>query len=220
MPTSSNQAKSLRDKALSAMKSDPKKTGVLTLLVIVLAVMWVRMWSGSKGGPAPAVAATQAPAFLVGNGEASSHKSGEVLAALTAWKSSEIPVGLGRNLFAAKLDYFPSDAKSVQATTPVATETSTTFWNQVEKSMSDQADLLRQRQVRSENLQRQVASLRLESTLMGQRPKAVIGGELVGVGGVVASGSGEDRTEFRVVKIEARRVIVEREGIELEIPMK
>jgi hypothetical protein len=47
---------------------------------------------------------------------------------------------------------------------------------------------------------------------MGAKPKAVIDGALVGEGDVVA--------QFRVLKIEARRIIVEREGIKLEIQMK
>jgi len=44
---------------------------------------------------------------------------------------------------------------------------------------------------------------------MGASPKALVNGQLVGVGDVVAS--------FRVCKIEARRIVVEREGIKLEI---
>jgi hypothetical protein len=47
---------------------------------------------------------------------------------------------------------------------------------------------------------------------MGASPKAVIDGGLVGEGDVVAS--------FRVLRIEPRRIIVEREGIKLEIQMK
>jgi hypothetical protein len=47
---------------------------------------------------------------------------------------------------------------------------------------------------------------------MSASPKAVIGGEMVGEGSVVA--------EFRVLRIEPRRIIIEREGIKLEIPMK
>jgi hypothetical protein len=46
---------------------------------------------------------------------------------------------------------------------------------------------------------------------MGPNPRAVINGELVGEGDVVA--------EFRVLKIEARRIVIEREGIRLEITM-
>jgi hypothetical protein len=52
------------------------------------------------------------------------------------------------------------------------------------------------------------------------KPKAVLNGELVGIGDVVASTAGEARTTFRVLKIEARRIIVEREGIKLAVPMK
>jgi len=37
---------------------------------------------------------------------------------------------------------------------------------------------------------------------------------------LVACGTGETRTVFRVLKIEPRRIIVEREGIKLEIQMK
>jgi len=48
--------------------------------------------------------------------------------------------------------------------------------------------------------------------MMGPQPKALVNGEFVGEGSVVAS--------FRVLKIEARRMIVEREGIRLEIVMK
>jgi hypothetical protein len=54
--------------------------------------------------------------------------------------------------------------------------------------------------------------LRPTSTIGGPNPKAMINGALVGEGDVVAS--------FRIIKIEARRILVEREGIRLEIPMK
>jgi hypothetical protein len=40
----------------------------------------------------------------------------------------------------------------------------------------------------------------------------MVNGKLIGEGSVVA--------EFRVLKIEARRIVVEREGIQLEIQMK
>ena len=48
--------------------------------------------------------------------------------------------------------------------------------------------------------------------MMGASPKALINGQLVGEGEVVAG--------FRVLKIEARRMIIEREGIQLEIQTK
>jgi hypothetical protein len=47
---------------------------------------------------------------------------------------------------------------------------------------------------------------------MGETPKALIDGELVGEGDMVGS--------FRVLRIEPRRIIVERDGVRLEIPMR
>jgi len=54
--------------------------------------------------------------------------------------------------------------------------------------------------------------LKLQSTVMGPQPSAMVNGEMVREGSVVAG--------FRVLKIEARRMIVEREGIKLAILMK
>ena len=64
----------------------------------------------------------------------------------------------------------------------------------------------------------------------GSEPTAVVNGQTVREGDVVACGAGEAggdqaagaeaRSEFRVLAIEARRVIVEHKGIRLEIPME
>ena len=80
------------------------------------------------------------------------------------------------------------------------------------KSMANRADAKTKRQTYVSNLQAEAARLRVQSTVMGAQPKALINGDLVKEGDVVAS--------FRVLKIEARRIIVEREGIKLEIQMK
>jgi hypothetical protein len=66
----------------------------------------------------------------------------------------------------------------------------------------------------------QARQIRLQSTLMGgPRPAALVNGQMVREGDVVATGSGASRTLYRVLKIEARRVILEREGIRSEIPL-
>ena len=62
------------------------------------------------------------------------------------------------------------------------------------------------------NFRAEAGNLRLDSIIMGPQPKAMIDGKLVAEGDVVAL--------FRVLKIEPRRIIVEREGIKLEIQMK
>jgi hypothetical protein len=115
---------------------------------------------------------------------------------------------LSRNLFAIELERFPADGARIRT----ADKDAVGFWDELAKSMTVRADVRRERQVLIENLARQASQLRLQSTMMGASPKAVIDGDLVGEGDVVAS--------FRVLKIEPRRIIIEREGIKLEIPMK
>ena len=77
--------------------------------------------------------------------------------------------------------------------------------------MAQQADQKDKRENLIANYRAEAAKLRLQSTMMGSQPRAMVNGELVREGSVVAS--------FRVEKIEARRIIVEREGIRLEIQM-
>ena len=90
-----------------------------------------------------------------------------------------------------------------------------------EKSFESKADQDSERQQRLHNLRQQAAvELHLQSTVISATPKALVNGELLGEGDVVACGSVQDRTRYRVLKIEARRIIVEHEGIKLEIPMK
>jgi len=117
-------------------------------------------------------------------------------------------VPLGRNLFAVNLERFPQDGN--RTTTPVGGTVG--FWDELAKSLSSRADQNKQRQIRTDNAVRDAANLKLQTIVMSAAPTAVIDGEMVEEGSVVAG--------FRVSKIEARRIIVEREGIKLEIPMK
>ena len=82
----------------------------------------------------------------------------------------------------------------------------------MEKSLMLQADQRDKRENLLANYKDQAAKLRLDSIIWGAQPKAMIEGKLLAEGDVVAS--------FRVLKIEQRRIIVEREGIRLEILMK
>jgi hypothetical protein len=125
---------------------------------------------------------------------------------LQEWLASPVRP-LERNLFAVRLDYFPSTGSGLAA----ADESIEGFWEQLAKSSALQADQRRERQILVENLRRQASQLRLQTIVMGEMPKAMINGEPVGVGDVVAL--------FRVDRIEARRVVVEREGIRFELPM-
>ncbi len=204
-------------KISQAVRNDPKKAGVLTVLLVILGTLWVRMAMNGKQGPSQAVASSP-----MTNKESTAHVTGGAVPSLDAatslrnWMDATIePVS--RNLFAVSLEQFPQDINR-PAHSSVADPQG--FWDDLAKSMTSRADVRRERQTLLENLQQLAGRMHLQSTMMGAKPKAVIDGELVGEGGVVATRSGESRIEFRVLKIEARRVFLEREGIKLEILMK
>ena len=64
----------------------------------------------------------------------------------------------------------------------------------------------------AERVAREAGRLHLQSVVMGTSPRAMVDGQLLGEGDVVAN--------FRVLKIEARGITVEREGIMLEVTFK
>jgi hypothetical protein len=202
------------EKLIRAAKADPRKAGVLAVLVAVLGTMWVRM-AASDGarGPSPASAATAAAsdkqvtarARAAGRGGAAKSVNG---AALAEWRNAPVSP-IVRNLFIVQLDHFAHEGPTRVA---AINRVDDGFWDELAKSLSSQADHNKQRQIRIENALRDADRLQLQTIVMGASPKAVIDGEMVGEGSVVAG--------FRVSRIEARRIIVEREGIKLEIPMK
>ena len=199
-------------KLLEAAKADPKKAGVLAVLVTVLGTMWVRMAVSDNGGPAGATTATVTSSDndMMGQtmpaGRAT--MSGAATAALAEWRGAPVSPVV-RNLFTIPIDNYAQTGERPAA--PI-TRVDDGFWDELAKSLSSQADQHKQRQIRIDNMLRDAAKLQLQTILMSASPKAVIGGEMVGEGSVVA--------EFRVLRIEPRRIIIEREGIKLEIPMK
>jgi hypothetical protein len=212
------------------VRNDPQKAGILTVLVAILVVLQVRLQMSDRGGPSVSRAGVSGKggkgAAALPNGSSNkgvplvpggeTGKPVDAATALRAWMDQPT-APIERNLFAINLDRFPqTSARPVEV--PVTPKF--TFWDELAKSVAQRADVRKERQILIENLTQQASQLRLQSTLMGASPKAVINGELVGEGSVVACGSGESRVTFRVLKIEARRIMIEREGIKLEIQMK
>jgi hypothetical protein len=194
----------------SAAKRDPKKAVVLIALVAVLGIMWVKMFGPGKPkrASAAAVAGTgatgkTAPAPQPAPRGNSAHP------ALQKWADAPISP-ITRNLFAIKLEFFPLEGPRINSGAEKRGDEG--FWAKLEKSLILQADQRDKRENQIANYRKDAAQLKLQSTIMGPSPKAMVNGELVGEGDVVAN--------FRVVRIEARRIIIEREGIRLEIQMK
>ena len=203
-----NVIKTYSDKLLRQAREDPRKASILVVLVCVMCFSWYRMMAGGAAGPASATAATTSDFRVTGAAPADNTRagrSGDTVVALQEWARQPI-APLSRNFFVINYDFFPQDG-SKPVVAPIARGDG--FWDHVAKSMALRADQKREHEVLVENLKSQALQLKLESTMMGASPKALVNGQLLGVGDVVAS--------FRVCKIEARRIVVEREGIKLEI---
>jgi hypothetical protein len=189
------------------LKAEPKKAAALLLLVAILAAMWAKIFlfsepSQSVGNPYP-------------NGKPPTGTSVNANPGMPAGKASLVkwtlePItGTKRNLFAIKLDYFPVDGSR-----PIFTgEEGDGFWEQLAKSLAAKADLEKARGFLLANLAAQASRLDLQSTVIRDgKPTAMVNGTLVQEGDTVA--------EFRILKIEAKRLVVEREGIKLEVNFK
>jgi len=193
------------------LKQDPKKALVLTVLVAVLLALWGKMMLTGKSTPQAASAMLPAPIVPVSIPTSNNkQKSVDDQTLLREWVAEPLPQTVTRNIFEVKLDYYPMDA--AHSLRDSRTIDDPTFWEKLAKSIDAQAEEQHKRENLIQNLRQQAGQLQVTSTLMGPRPKAMINGAMVGEGEVVA--------QFRVLRIEARLVVVEREGIKLVIPMK
>jgi hypothetical protein len=77
--------------------------------------------------------------------------------------------------------------------------------------MSARADQQQQRQILVDNIRIAAESLKLDSTITGATPGAMVNGEMVHEGSLVAG--------FRVLKIQTRQLIIEREGVKVAVTM-
>jgi len=218
MSTPQQTATDLLNRAKEVLRADPKKSGILGVLGLVLVIMLGRVMLTGDTNPAGASASST----TAGKGSAANARtSGKSITGLTLALPDPALASLGdwvrtpiapitRNLFAIKLDYYPQDG--TRSDTALRAPEGNGFWDKLAKSMASKADQRKERQILVENLQLQAMQIKLQSTVMGATPRALVNGGMVREGDVVAS--------FRVLKIEARRIIVEREGIKLEILMK
>ena len=202
---------SITGKLKSAVRRDPQKATVLGVLLIILCVVVVRVLAPSASTPLASRASTVSADTKTEIVESAKQRARTLSAGDELDRFLSTPVQpVTRNLFTIKLEYFPSDGTaSLQDTgTPENGKND----DPAAKSVREQADQQARKEVLIANLRQQALQLKLQSTVMGPTPRAAINGELLGEGDVIAS--------FRILKIEARRIIVEREGIKLEITMK
>jgi hypothetical protein len=198
---------SWQERLTARLKAEPKRAAMLAVLVAMMGLMWVKALTRSGMSPSGASASMDSAAYAAPAGDADlKPRLSRSSQALQEWARTPLPL-VHRNLFDVKLEYFPQDGLASRQAGP---DDASGFWDQVAKSLSNRADQEKARRILAENLRAQAARLNLESTVMSNgSPKALIDGVLVAEGDVVSG--------FRVLKIEAKRVIVEREGVRLEV---
>ena len=195
------------------VKAEPMKAVVLGVLIIVMVALWGRMMSKDGEGAVPASASASAsidapPPVAIPQTASQIQTAKNGTDSFREWLSGRLPT-VSRNLFAIQWDYFP------QVATRTNGANSENFWDQLAKSINSRADEeTRRKAIMVGNLcQEATQHVRLESTMVSpENPKAMINGKLVKVGDVVEG--------FRLVRIEARRIFVEREGITLSVPLQ
>jgi hypothetical protein len=198
------------EKAMGAVRASPGKSSVLTGLALIMAIAWIRVLVGGHTSPSSAQAASTsaAPAATVLSDEpAALHRLSDSGGATLQQWARQPTRPLTRNPFAVSLEYYPTDVSKSDDPTSAGVG----YWNLVSKSMSSRADQQEQRQILIDNIRIAAEALKLDSTIMGATPGAMVNGEMVREGSTVAG--------FRVLKIEARQLIVEREGVKLAIMM-
>lgn len=195
----------LRERFLGQVRREPRKAATLAVLLAVMLLAWVRGGAAGKAGPAQASASPSPanPAATPGNAGPQMNRT---LRALEGWLNGPI-APTERNLFLMKLDYFPAEA-SATATQAAAEKDGNS--DDAAKSQAAAADLEKARRILEANIKAQASRLDLQSTVMTNgSPRALVNGMMVGEGDTIEG--------FRVVRIEARGIVVEREGVKLEV---
>jgi len=195
------------DTMFRQVKAEPKKAAALLLLMAVLVAMWIKIFvfadprpvaAGPLGGVSPRVD----PSHIPNPPRSGSNHS------LLDWIKKDFP-GTKRNLFAIKLDYFPVDGSR-----PMFSGDDTDgFWDQLAKSLAAKADQEKTRGILRDNVRTQASRLDLQSTgMFGGTPKAMVNGTIVQEGDTI--------DDFKVIKIESKRIVVEKEEIQVEVIFK
>jgi hypothetical protein len=185
------------EKIRSVLCSDPKRTGVLGVLAMVMIFLWGRLLFS---GPASATASLIRRSVAVITESPVSTAVAPTNAVLDWLGKPRVPVD--RNLFSIHLDYY-ARADDRKAATDGDEDPAT--------AATGEADKKREQQILIENLQTQAAKLKLQTTVMGTTPRAMVNGQLVQAGDSVDG--------FVVMKIEARVITVQQDGVTLQIEM-
>lgn len=190
------------------VRREPKKAITLAILGVVLLLMAARQVSG---GPAKATAAAPTASKPADNAQKLSAAPAAVGSEyVLAWV--EMPIERPRR------DGFAIDYAQYPAVEPIPRQDSNGatlgFWEDLRKSVVLQADLSLQQQTRRQALVASARGLKLQTTLQGASPAALIDGQVYRPGDEIEAA---DRVRFRIVRVEERSVILEASGLRVEL---
>jgi hypothetical protein len=199
------------NKAVAAVRASPGRSSIAIALVLILIFAWGRVLLGGGHSPSSAQGAlARSPGPTEETLEAmppAAHQPGDPADSLGQWTKEPIRP-LTRNPFTIPFDFYPHDGALAASDAQLGSS----YWDLVKKSMASRADQQEQRQILIDNVRIAAEALKLESTVLGTTPGAMVNGQLVREGSTVAG--------FHVLKILPRSVIVEREGVKLALMMQ
>ncbi|MGD0387998.1 MAG: hypothetical protein ABSC42_03500 [Tepidisphaeraceae bacterium] len=190
-----------------AIRASPGRSSTVGGLVLILVVAWARLLVMGHTPSAAHGAITSVGPSVPGPIEPPAERRPvQTGPSLQQWVRQ--PIGpLARNPFAIPFDCYPRDGSKTAAEAAEGNG----YWDLLRKSMSSRADQQEQRQILVDNIRIAAEALKLESTIVGPTPGAIVNGQMVREGSNIAG--------FRVLKIEARQMVVEREGVKLAVTM-
>lgn len=199
---------------------DPKKTRILVVLAVVMVGVWVRLLlAGGKSSAAAATEVSISPELLAQSAPTAVEPAPGTPAQPVSEPAFVPPPGpasdaavdisgasreLARDPFAADWRLF----RPVVAATPTPAEGGPGLLERAKEAVRQQRE--RQRR-RAEAIGRAAEALVLQSTLISSSPTAMINGRTYR--------TGEKCGEFKILKIEARRVLVVKDGCVIALVM-
>jgi hypothetical protein len=189
------------------IKAEPKKAAALLLLMAVLIGMWAKIFLFSEPRQVSA-GVSSGEKVKVATPYTLNQQLSPASRSLLEWTRKSI-TGTKRNLFAIKLDYFPVDGSRPM----FSGDDADGFWDQLAKSLAAKADQEKARGILRDNVMMRASRLDLQSTgTFNGIPKAMVNGTIVQEGDTIDG--------FRLVQIEAKRIVVELEGIQVQVIFK
>ena len=198
------------DRFIELAQRDPRRTTVVAVVSFVMLSLSSHFLLEGPA-PAPGVVFREAPS---GNPATEPAAPAPAVSdeAVRRWLKQPLDPAK-RNIFALNLDDYPTETSPIAGSAARVDhdQKDQILWDDVAKSLAARADQKREQDLRTKNLQRAAAKLLVQKVDTGPPSKAQVNGEWIEEGGFVAS--------FRILRIEAQRITVEKDGITLDVPV-